>query len=209
MTITITADFASVEDLVKGLENTAAVLAVSGTAAVNAVATGATTRSKVEVRNEVALPTDYVESRITMRAATSANPVATITGRDRPTTLARYNTQQLVTAAKRKGGKGDARRGIPAGMKAAGISVNVKKGAPRGNLPHAFFIPLRAGAASGGNGMGVFTRKDGRLRHRYGPSIDQILRGVWRDMVPDVTNDLETELLRETEQNVKKALGTK
>ena len=48
--------------------------------------------------------------------------------------------------------------------------------------------------------MGVFIRtgtgkKD--IKHRYGPSVDQLFRGVIKDVAPDVQAELEAALIRQ------------
>lgn len=105
--------------------------------------------------------------------------------------------------------KGDARRGIPAGQKAAGVAVEVRRGQIK-TLPHGFTMPLRRGNESGGNGMGVFTRdKRGDLvRHRYGPAVYQLFRAAAGDIVDDVSRGLEQRVVDVAEAALQKALGS-
>ena len=61
----------------------------------------------------------------------------------------------------------------------------------------------------GGNGLGVFTRTGrGRnaIKHAYGPSVDQVFRGVIRDIESEIGLDLREAILKQTEYEVRKAL---
>lgn len=116
---------------------------------------------------------------------------------DRRTPLGRYDPKQLTTAAKRPArAKGDKSRGIAAGRKAAGVSVQVIRGAAK-PMPGAFLMPLR-----NGNGVGVFTRSRGDLRyqHRLGPSVYQLFR-VQADLLAEESAvDLQLAVLNEAER---------
>lgn len=174
--------------------------------AINRVAEKANTRSRREIVSQVALTDTYVRDRMSLSKATEGRPVAIISARRRATTLATYGARQITAAAKRA--KGDARRGIAAGRKQSGISVLVGRAHGRKKMAGAFFMPLRAGKEVGGNGMGVFVRegRNGEPIHLYGPSVDQVFRGVINDIVPDVTVELETEITRLAVLEVKKAI---
>lgn len=129
--------------------------------------------------------------------------------------------------------KGDKLRGIAAGRKQAGIAVSVKRGGGRKIMAGGFMIPLRSGKADGGNGMGVFIRtggarnardvvsqeiytgkgskrqgavESGDIRHLYGPSVDQVMKGVINDMAPDVQAELEAAIVRQASYELEKAL---
>lgn len=129
--------------------------------------------------------------------------------------------------------KGDKLRGIAAGRKQAGISVSVKRGGGRKIMAGGFMVPLRAGKVDGGNGMGVFIRtggernkrdviaqeiyhgkgskrpravESGDVRHLYGPSVDQVMKGVINDMAPDVQAELEAAIARQAGYEFEKAL---
>lgn len=201
---------------------------------INRVAEKANTRSRREIVSQVALTDTYVRDRMSLSKATEGRPVAIISARRRATTLATYGARQLTAAAKRA--KGDARRGIAAGRKQSGISVIVGRSTGRKKMAGAFLIPLRAGRENGGNGMGVFIRtgaighaeaitavqvyvgkhrwkktrahagRGGALRHLYGPSVDQVFRGVIDDIVPDISAELETEMARLAVLEIKKAI---
>ncbi len=197
---------------VTGLEALAARLAAAGLSmervrrmAINTVARKTMTRSRREIVTQVNLKASYVKERMTLKTATSASPVAVITARRRATRLATYGAKQVTRAARRA--KGDSRRGIGPGRKQAGVSVSVKAGGSRKRMDGAFFMPLRAGQAAGGNGMGVFVRTgSGRkaMKHLYGPSVDQVFRGVAAQIVPDVKAELAREIQRLAAVQLKK-----
>ena len=172
--------------------------------AINRVAEKANTRSRRAIVSQVALTDNYVRDRMSLSKATESRPVAVIAARRRATTLATYGAKQITASARRA--KGDARRGIAAGRKQAGISVLVGRAKGRKKMAGAFFMPLRAGNEAGGNGMGVFIRQGGTIVHKYGPSVDQVFRGVINDIVPDVTAELEIEMTRLAVLEVKKAI---
>jgi hypothetical protein len=154
------------------------------------------------------LSDDYVTNRMEVRHAKSANDAtATIVARGSGgdmTILARYGAQQLVAVPKgtRKPAKGSAARGIPPGMKGAGVSVEVTRG-NRKDIAGGFLMNLR-----NGNGLGLFTRAKGsaKIRHRYGPSVYQLFKTVATDMQVEIQNDLTTRLVDEAEKVLLKAL---
>jgi Prophage minor tail protein Z (GPZ) len=127
--------------------------------------------------------------------------------------------------------KGDKLRGIPAGKKQAGIYVNVKRGGSRKLMAGGFMIPLRAGKVAGGNAMGIFIHtasrrndrdimaqdieykvkgngsvESGDIRHLYGPSVDQVMRGIINDISPDVSVELDAAIRRQAIYEFEKAM---
>lgn len=120
------------------------------------------------------------------------------------TPLGRYMTRQVTTAAPRA--KGDPKRGISAGRKAAGVAVEVTRGSEK-VLQNAFTMPLRAGTTAGGNGIGVFTRsKFGLVRHRYGPAVYQLFRVAAGELERSVADTVEEQLGRAAAQALEEAL---
>lgn len=158
--------------------------------AVNRVASKTRTAASKAIRQQVRLPASYVNQNLTVtRKATINQPEAVISGRKRPTRLARYGAKQMTKAA--KGAAGDMTRGIAPGRKQAGVSVAVKKGGSRKKMRKAFLIPLQ-----GSGEMGVFVRtgpgkKD--IRHLYGPSVDQVFRGIRTELQPEIRRNLVSE----------------
>lgn len=177
--------------------------------AINGVAAKTMTRARRDIVSQVKLTASYVRERLALRPAAPGRLRAVIAGRQRPTRLATYGARQLTVKAARA--KGDALRAIAAGSKQAGVAANVTRGRAPRKIRGAFLMPLRAGGASGGNGMGIFTRtgtgpKD--IRHRYGPSVDDVLAGVVLKIEGDVQLELEAAVVRQARYEFEKALKT-
>ncbi|MFZ6767766.1 phage tail protein [Undibacterium sp. Di26W] len=192
MSVSVSANLNDLIALRDDLKITPQRLAEIATQAVNHTALQALQNSRKLIVNQVNLPAQYVEEKTQLQQATEQNPIAIITARGRGTQLVRFDSKQIITPAKNpKKAKGGGPGGIPSGYKAAGVSVNVKRGAARAELPHGFFMKLR-----NGNGYGLFTRSpDGKIRNRYGPSVDQVFVGVIRDTSPQIAIDLEQDVI--------------
>lgn len=134
---------------------------------VNDVTARFDTSARKAMNAGIALDDAYISSRMTTVLATSAvNPVATITAqgpRAGLTILGHYNP--VVTYRAAPGARGDAKRGVPANNRAAGVRVEVSRGKPK-VIPGAFTMTLRRGAV-GGDQVGVFIRELGKVRHLY------------------------------------------
>lgn len=185
-------------------------LGVAAMRSVNEVAerTYATARGKMI--SGIGLTEGYVDERMKFEPATvPINPTAFITARYRHTTLGTYGAKQLTQATKHpKRSKGDARLGIAPGAKSAGISVEVTRGS-RKPISYAFFMPMRAGNASGGNGMGMFKRTgDGPKDYEpmYGPSVYQLFRATVSGIFDDIEADLRETVGASVAAELQKAL---
>lgn len=158
------------------------------------------------------LTDDYLRRRMTLQHATPGKPVASITAsgaRNATTVLGRYDAKPVIVANnKGRPGKGNKALGIPPGQKQAGVTVEVTRGnVSDGFVPRGFLLPLNRGTEAGGNGMGVFARtKDGKLRHRYGPSVYQLFAYQVERIVNDVTDDLEDTLAEQVDLALQKAI---
>lgn len=158
------------------------------------------------------LTDDYLRRRMTLQHATPGKPVASITAsgaRNATTVLGRYNAKPvIVTNNKGRPGKGNKALGIPPGQKQAGVTVEVTRGQTSdGFVPRGFLLPLNRGTEAGGNGFGVFARtKEGKLRHRYGPSVYQLFAYQVEHIVNDVTDDLEDTLAEQVDLALQKAI---
>ncbi|UUV43210.1 minor tail protein [Rhodobacter phage RcCWillis] len=168
---------------------------------VNKTADRARTQASKEVRNQVAFPASYLSpsaKRLWVSSkATKANPFqAVISGRDRPTSLARFSSQKPLAGGQRhRGGQ---------------VAVTVKPGVKR-YIKRAFLISLNNGNA------GLAVRTEGappnnafkpkslgkNLWLLYGPSVDQVLSaasdgdGIYEEMVPDMLDFLNAEFIRQ------------
>lgn len=114
----------------------------------------------------------YISSRLDLDTVAGV-PRATLTaaGPGRPsrfglTILGHYAPEVLTRSAPRAAG--DPKRGIAAGLKAAGVSVEVTRG-QRKPIAGAFTMTLNRGAINGDR-VGVFVRDGKKLRHLYGVS---------------------------------------
>ena len=158
------------------------------------------------------LTDDYLRRRMTVAHATPGKPVASITAsgaRNATTVLGRYDAKPVIVANnKGRPGKGNKALGIPPGQKQAGVTVEVTRGKTSdGFVPRGFLLPLNRGTEAGGNGMGVFARsRDGKLRHRYGPSVYQLFAYQVERIVNDVTDDLEDTLAEQVDLALQKAI---
>lgn len=159
------------------------------------------------------LDDQYLRRRMSVSPATPAKPVASITAsgaRNAVTVLGRYDAKPvIVTNNKGRPGKGNKRLAIPSGQKQGGVTVEVTRGnVSDGFVPRGFLLPLNRGTEAGGNGMGVFARtKDGKLRHRYGPSVYQLFAYQVEHILNDVTDDLEDTLAKQVELAMQKAIA--
>lgn len=168
--------------------------------AINDTARRMRTAGSKAIREQVNLKAKYVNDRLRItEKATDDSPFAIISGRRRPTRLDRYGTKQLTKRAKHpERSRGDPLRGIPAGKKAAGVSVKVKRKGARKKMRGAFLIPLND---SGGLGVALRTGK-GRNAYEvlHGPSVDQ----VWTDVREDL--EAEKRLNAEFQRQLKRLL---
>lgn len=137
-----------------------------------------------EMRRQVDFPAGYLELAGRLRVGRRARRgmlEATIAGRDRPTSLARFAAGQT-----------------PANTRGRGVHVKIKKGQTR-VLRKAFMVPLK----NGNTGVAVrlkpgetlknsekAVRLDNNVYLLYGPSVDQVFKGVAEDVSPRITEFL-------------------
>lgn len=174
--------------------------------ALNAVADEVYATARERMIAGINLTDAYVQDHMQVSYASAAKGlVAEITapgGRDDQTPLGRYFASQLMVADPRA--KGDASRGIPAGMKQAGVAVEVARGAARpvaGNK--AFVMPLL-----NNNGLGVFVRtKYGLKRHLYAPAPYQLFRVAAAELDDSAGDTLEQRLASVAERALQDAVS--
>jgi hypothetical protein len=154
-------------------------------------------RYKKAVAAEVPFPSGYIDDKIELaQRATPSRLVASVVGRQRATSLARFATTGAV------GGKG-------------GVTVRTKRGSQF--MPSAFLVRLNAGSGitdDGFNlglavrlkeGMALSKKDTSRMVHLesnvvllYGPSVDQILRNeVAESTTPEVVDAIASEFFRQ------------
>jgi len=166
--------------------------------AINAASDRARVLSSKEIRKQVNFPAAYLQgdkSRLKVTQRASANSLeGIITGRQRPTSLARFASGNL------KGGE----RG--------NIRVQVKPGSSV-NLARAFMMKLKAGAGAidTAHNLGLAIRvPKGQKPDKaykpmkvaegiyllYGPSVDQVFKQVRGEVSAEVSDYLATEFNR-------------
>lgn len=155
--------------------------------AVNSVTNKVATQSRRDIAAQINLPQSYIRDQTRIIPATAAKPVGYIRMRMRAIRMARFDARQVTIAAPRAAG--DPRRGIAAGRKQAGVSVRINRKSGRTSNAKGFLIPLRAGKADGGNGFGLFVRTGkgpNDIKHKYGPSPDQLFRRWKSEAAPNI-----------------------
>lgn len=179
-------------------------LGASNLEAVNRVALRSEVKFRERINRGINLSDTYLRERMGVRPADNiAAPEAVIYAPFRHTQLGRYDPKQLTRPAQNsKRSKGDRSRGIAPGSRAAGVSVEVVRGA-RKTISNGFTMPLR-----NGNGIGVFTRRRGDAKYttRLGPSVYQLMRVQVGELYEEVAIDLELEVLAEAERVLEKVL---
>lgn len=151
---------------------------------VNKVAEKTHTRSKREITSIVSLSSSYVSDRMEITKALPGKPLAIITARTFPTKLYTYGVRQLTVSDPKS--KGNAALGIAAGRRGSGVAVGVRAKGGKKPIPMAFIMRLQ-----NNNGYGVFTRTNGKLKHHYGPSVDQTFTLVIGNIRDSVEEELE------------------
>lgn len=152
------------------------------------------------MRQQVNFPASYLKgqnSRLAVSAkAKSSNLEGRITGRHRPTSLARFAKETDPKAVRKKGG----------------VNVTVKPGQAR-FLKGAFLVKLRAGAAKTDTqfnlGLAIRLKAGQRPKNSraavqldnnvwllYGASVDQVFQTVREDVAPEAQDFLANEFIR-------------
>ncbi len=164
--------------------------------AINDTATKMRTLSAEEIRKQVNFPVSYLKpsgKRLFVSAHAGTNSLeAIITGRRRPTSLARFAT----------GGK----------VGKQGVSVAVKPNKGSKFLKDAFLMKLKSGAGNldtksnlglamrtkGGKPPNAYlpTKISDNLWLLYGPSVNQVFKTVRNDISDEASAHLEREFLR-------------
>ena len=148
----------------------------------------------------------YVRRKMQVEHATAARPMASITasgGKSDMTVLSHYgvmqDTQSVLHPSR---SRGDAKRGIPAGQKSAGMSVEVTRGS-RAMIEHGFTMP---GKKDREGNLLVFTRdKAGKIKARTGPSVYQLFRAAAGAIGDEVTDNLEATLIDMADKALQRA----
>jgi hypothetical protein len=182
----------------RDIDNLDEAIVVAARQAINKAADRGRTRADREIRQQVNFPARYLSERLKVtRRASGRSLEATITGRDRPTSLARFATSSNVAASQKRGN----------------VTVAVSPGARKvvgrkagGSGPTAFLMQLRGGNV----GLAMRLKEGETVRNKkymtkvgkglyllYGPSVNQVFRSVAEEQtVPETAAFLEQEFLR-------------
>lgn len=172
----------------------AAVFAINDT-----VKGPAMTLLEKQMRGEIDFTADYLDERMGVtRLATKGRLEAAISGRDRPTSLARFargqtpeNTRNRRVVVKVKG------RGSPVTLDRAFLlrlrngNIGLAIRLPRGQSPDKSYGAVHVPSA---------TRRDTEMWLLYGPSVDQVLRGVATDRMDDIGEMVSTRFFTQFER---------
>lgn len=176
--------------------------------AINNTADSAYELSRKAILQGINLTDSYVQSHMHVEHATAKRPKAEIVaygGKGHTTSLSHYGPMQLTQRVMHpKRSKGDANRGIPAGSKSAGLSIEVTSGS-RKPIAHGFTMP---GKLDSEKNMLVFTRdRNNKVKSRQGPSVYQLFRVAGAEIENQVYGDLERAVVDAAEQQFLKELS--
>ncbi len=165
--------------------------------AVNDTSRDAVPLLKREMRKQINFPSKYLnQDRLSVRRkATRVSLEAVISGRDRPTSLARFapgataeNSRKRPIYVKVKGSGGQERlnRAFIVDLKNGNRGLAIRL--PKGEAPRDAYkpVPLTRG---GGKSTGAWLL--------YGPSVDQVLKSVSGDVSSELTDMLDKNFLRQ------------
>jgi hypothetical protein len=174
----------------RDIDNLDEAIIVAARQAINKAADRGRTRADREMRQQINFPARYLSERLKVsRRASDRSLEAAITGRDRPTSLARFAKNKSASAARARGG----------------VSVQVTPGKTK-VMKGAFLMQLRGG----NTGLAIRLKEGESVRNKkymtkvgkglyllYGPSINQVFRSVAEEQtVPETADFLEQEFLR-------------
>lgn len=221
------------------LDNLAETMGTGASRAVNTVAKSVRQTSVKAVISQVRLKETYVDPKVEIvRDATPAKAEAVLQVIDEPVLLDRFGGQQQaianvwtpamyaekfgsLNATRRPNPKapklpwtprtGDSTRAIAPGAKAAGIKAGVSVSKAARKFSHVFLINMRRGKVNGAGPLGAVEHVRGtkELKAMYGPSVYQVVKGVWRDVESQVTDDLANAVFTEVEAEIEKELFKK
>lgn len=187
----VTVDVREIEGLAKSLARVdGRLFSQTATDVVNEVARRAYDTIVPAMNAGINLTDAYVRSKTDLVLATGGSaPEAAIVGRGDLTILGHYDP--VVTHRAAAGpAKGDPSRDIPPGRRAAGVSVEVRRGG-RKTIDRAFTMRLRRGTRDGDQ-VGVFLRTAGVARHLYALAPYSLFRKQATERVDDIAADLES-----------------
>lgn len=203
MTVTIIAS--GLDKFAKFAEELPDLYAEAAYLAVNEASRDTVPMLKSKMRSQINFPSGYLnKDRLGVRkSATRTTLQAVISGRDRATSLARFvKGSQAVKGGRRVGPVNvEVKTGAQTELKRAFL-VNLRNGntglairLPKGHTPDSAYHPTQL-TRQGGQGQSVWLL--------YGPSVDQVMRGVSSDVQDDVMSMLDRNFSRQISRLVRR-----
>lgn len=158
--------------------------------------------AKRNMTKEVAFPEGYLDGdrlRVT-RFATTDSLEARITGRDRPTSLARF-TRPGTPISRGRGQHGQGAFVTVNPGRSSYFPTGFLIGLKNGNIGFAIRVPAgqRIKGVERYQPIVLFRDKNNEpiVYLLYGPSVDQVFQNVAGDIAPEITSELEAEFSRQ------------
>ena len=159
--------------------------------AINAAADRAKTQASKQIRSELNFPARYLSDRLTVRQRASGTRLqAVISGRDRPTSLARFSSSKNIEASRKKGYV-DVKVGNSTKRITGGFLIKLR------NDNIGLAIRLKPGESIKGKRMAA-KQMAPNLYLLYGPSVDQAFATTVDKsaLQQDTADFLEKEFIR-------------
>lgn len=191
----------SLKDFTDLLEKLGAGVEPAAVHAINDTAQWGRTLGSREIRRRINFKSRYVDERLQVtKRASESTLEAVITGRDRPTSLARF-----------------AQGGVRFGRPRVAPRVRVKASGAAKPMSNAFFMRLRRGSAAvtaenSNVGLAIRLREGERVHNKnmtplsggiallYGPSVGQVFRTVSENTVDQIGEHLAERFARQLER---------
>lgn len=183
----------------KDIENLPDNIVRAARQAINKTLTRTRTRSAREIRKQVAFPANYLSGQ-NGRLAVTGRPQGRqlrgeITGRHRPTSLARFAKGTPETTRRRGGTPVTVKPGSPQFMQKAFL-IRLRAGAAGIDTQHNLGLAIRLKPGESVRNKRIQAKKWGGLYLLYGPSIDQVFDDVAEDEVPFIEDFMQSEFFR-------------
>lgn len=191
-------------------------IADGGVQALNDVVDATYDVARERMNAGINLSDDYLRRKMRVDHATRGKPEASITAfgssegrKQNNTVLGRFDPKVVTVAASESKSWAGRIPGVAKGSKQAGVTIEVVRGSRSSRfVPRGFLLPLKRGKEAGGNGFGVFARrKNGDIKHRYGPSVYQLFAFQAVRIEDEVGEALGQELVDQINEVLLKALA--
>lgn len=151
---------------------------------------------KRKIRSQVKFPSNYLnQDRLNVRRkATRVTLESVISARDRPTSLARFapgatiansRGRPIIVQVKTGGGATTLRRAFLVSLRNGNTGLAIRL--PKGTRPDNAYKPVEL-TRGGGKGEGAWLL--------YGPSVDQVMKGVVTETTEEIQDSLNRNFFR-------------